>query len=1068
MQSKILATLLPLLLQLSPVDCASSSGRITRAIERNTGHLESNASSIYQTKFPGVTWDEDNWLLTTTVLDQGHYQSRGSVANGYFGINVASVGPFFELDVPVSGDVINGWPLFSRRQSFATIAGFLDSEPSLDESNFPWLYQYGGDSVVSGVPHWSGLVLDLGDGTYLDSTVDSETITDFRSTYDFKAGVLSWSYKWTPEGKGSFDITYRLLNHKLNVNQAVVDMEVIPSVDSNATVVNVVDGYSAVRTDFVESGQDDGAIFSAVRPWGISNVTAYVYANLTGSAGVDLSSRQLVTDKPYVSANASSIAQSVDVQFKANERMRVTKFVGAASTDAFEDPQQIAKQVASKALSNGYLKSLVSHVSEWAKVMPENSVDHFIDPKTGRLPSDQHIIDSAIVAVTNTYYLLQNTASKNAIKAASGAPINVESIPVGGLTSDSYAGQIFWDADVWMQPGLVLSHPEAAQRVTNYRVKQYPQAMANVQTKYAGSKNQTYFDSSAAIYPWTSGRFGNCTATGPCWDYQYHLNGDIGLSMMYEWVASGDTKHFREKHFPIYDSVATLYSNLLERNGSSWTIRNMTDPDEYANMVDAGGFTLPLIAETLNYVNFFREQFGVEPNETWAEMVDNVQLLRQNGVTLEFNTMNGSAVVKQADVVLNTYPLGYTDNYTAENALNDLDYYANKQSPDGPAMTWAIFSVVANEVSPSGCAGYTYGQYSYEPYVRAPFYQLSEQLIDDASINGGTHPAYPFLTGHGGANQVVLSGYLGLRMRPDNSIHIDPNLPPQLPHVTYRTFYWRGWPISASSNYTHTTLSRASNAAVLDTAEARFANKTIPVHVGSFSNSTVYKLSVTGPLTIPNRKIGSKNTVAGNLAQCRPVVSHDAFEPGQFPISVVDGATSTKWQPSSANLSAVTVSFTKSDAQSAVSGFYFDWHQSPPVNATVIFHNQTIEDPVSALDSGDIQVVAVLTNIKQSKPYDPETVNLDEIMLPESNTTRIDLSGPVPAARYATLLISGNQAAPDAEDGVGATVAEWAILADGHKSSESSDDKGKRKISMRDAAALSSGGFAGRGQVGRD
>src|SRR5699024_3687066 len=106
-------------------DCASSSQRITRAIERNTGHLDTNASSIYQTKFPGVTWDEDNWLLTTTVLDQGHYQSRGSVANGYFGINVASVGPFFELDVPLSGDVINGWPLFSRRQSFATIAGFL-------------------------------------------------------------------------------------------------------------------------------------------------------------------------------------------------------------------------------------------------------------------------------------------------------------------------------------------------------------------------------------------------------------------------------------------------------------------------------------------------------------------------------------------------------------------------------------------------------------------------------------------------------------------------------------------------------------------------------------------------------------------------------------------------------------------------------------------------------------------------------------------------------------------------------------------------------------------------------
>ena len=579
----MLSALVPFLLQLSTVNSAANNNeRIAHAIKRNSGQLSSsasNSSSIYQTKFPGVIWDEENWLLSTTYLDQGHYQSRGSVANGYLGINAASVGPFFELDTPVSGDVINGWPLYSRRQSFATIAGFLDFQPSIDDPNFPWLYQYGGDSAVSGVPHWSSLVLDLGDGAYLDSTVDSETINDFHSTYDFKAGVLSWSYKWVPAGnKGSFKITYRLFANKLDVNQAVVDMQIVPSVNSEAMITNVIDGYSAVRTDFVESGEDDGAIFSAVRPWGMSNVTAYIYANVTGSENLDLSSRKIVTDRPYVSANESSIAQSLNVKFTANEALRVTKFVGAASTDAFENPQLTAKQASSKALATGYLRSLHSHVSEWATVMPEDSVDHFIDPKTGTLPSDKHIIDSAIIAVANTYYLLQNTAGKNAIKAVSGAPINDESFQVGGLGSDSYAGQVFWDADVWMQPGFVASHPEAAQRVTNYRTKQYPQAMANIETAYVSSRNKTHFDPSAAVYPWASGRFGNCTATGPCWDYQYHLNGDIGLSMMYQWIASGDTQHFRENHFPIYNSVATLYSNLLERNGSSWTLKNMTDP----------------------------------------------------------------------------------------------------------------------------------------------------------------------------------------------------------------------------------------------------------------------------------------------------------------------------------------------------------------------------------------------------------------------------------------------------------------------------------------------------------
>jgi trehalose/maltose hydrolase-like predicted phosphorylase len=306
--------------------------------------------------------------------------------------------------------------------------------------------------------------------------------------------------------------------------------------------------------------------------------------------------------------------------------------------------------------------------------MPEDSVDHYSFPGNGSLPADSNIIDSAVIAVTNTYYLLQNTVGQNAIKTASGAPINDNSISVGGLTSDSYAGQVFWDADVWMQPGIAASHPESAQRITNYRVAKYEQAKANIKTAFTGSQTHTTFSPSAAVFPWTSARFGNCTATGPCWDYEYHLNGDIGISLINQWVASGDTQGFKEKLFPIYDSAATLYADMLVRNGSSWTLKNMTDPDEYANHVDAGGYTMPLIAETLMHANTFRQQFGLPQNETWKQMAPNVLVIRENGVTLEFTTMNGSAVVKQADVVLNTYPLDYSSDYTTQDSLNDLDY----------------------------------------------------------------------------------------------------------------------------------------------------------------------------------------------------------------------------------------------------------------------------------------------------------------------------------------------------------------------------------------------------------
>ena len=99
------------------------------------------------------------------------------------------VSDIFEVDsVNDGGDGISGWPLFSRRQSFATISGFFDAQANTNSSNYAWLSQYGWDSVISGVPHWSGLILDLGDDNYLDATVDNSTISNFHSTYDFKSG----------------------------------------------------------------------------------------------------------------------------------------------------------------------------------------------------------------------------------------------------------------------------------------------------------------------------------------------------------------------------------------------------------------------------------------------------------------------------------------------------------------------------------------------------------------------------------------------------------------------------------------------------------------------------------------------------------------------------------------------------------------------------------------------------------------------------------------------------------------------------------------------------------------
>jgi trehalose/maltose hydrolase-like predicted phosphorylase len=424
--------------------------RATVALLASTRLVWGSTSSEHD-QFMDVHWDDDAWTISTYALDQGHYQSRLTLANGYFGINVASAGPFFEVDEPVDGDVISGWPLFSRRQAFSTIAGFWNSQPRTNGSNYPWLYQYGWESFTAGIPHSSGLLVEA-NGEFLNATVNTEHISDFVSSLDVKAGIASWRYNWKPGGYGdsTIDVDYQMFIHKLYVNKAAVRLRLTATRDVNVTVYDILDGDCAVRSDFIDKKfeEDTPTIWSAVSPGNITNVTAYVYSTLSGSDWVDLSARSEVPEGLFSGGNGSTIAQSVPVELTAFRPTELTKFIGVASTDAFSDPQNLARKASLSGAEEGYYKLVHSHIQEWADILTPDSVDDYRLPN-GSLPNDPDVQELHILAHTNPFYLLSNMVGPNAIVAAdNNTRLDTYSVPVCGLGSDCYGGMIFWDADV--------------------------------------------------------------------------------------------------------------------------------------------------------------------------------------------------------------------------------------------------------------------------------------------------------------------------------------------------------------------------------------------------------------------------------------------------------------------------------------------------------------------------------------------------------------------------------------------------------------------------------------------
>ncbi|KAL9084125.1 MAG: hypothetical protein Q9159_005377 [Coniocarpon cinnabarinum] len=977
------------------------------------------SSGTYDTAFSGVTWDNDNWVLENTVPDRGHYQSRGNLANGYIGINIASTGPFFDVDDPTDDVSVNGWPLFDARQSFATVGGFYDVQPTTNMTNFEWLNELGGESVISGLPHWAGLLLEV-NGNVLDATIDLQQISDFRSRLDMKNGIMTWHYTWTPPGSCAMDVSYAMFLHKLYVNQAAVQLNVTAAEDATVGIVDALHGDCAVRSSLVDKQYINSmnTIWSAVSPNNIPYATAFVYSTMQVNDMIE-GSRMEVNQSRYIGTNSSGIAQQVAVDLKAGEPVMAEKYVGVASTDAFADPQQVAMGASIKGSQAGFQNMLSSHAKEWHSLLTPDSVDSFADPQTGALSSEPNIVHEQIIAVVNPFFLLQNLVSNSTSKAlGSNENLTVNSIPVSGLSSSSYAGLIFWDTEVWMSPGLTVSFPEQVRQISNYRVHTYPTARNNVQEKYTSSQNDTYFSPNAAIYPWTSGRFGNCTGTGPCFDYEYHINGDIILQLENYYIVSGDQQSFRNLYYPIYSSVAQTESNLLHYNEDTGTyfLRNATDPDEYANMIDNPAYTMALISNTLNNANLYARLLGLPENETWAYQANRVAIPTDPGAHIisEYQGMNGSIAVKQADVVLIDDLLDRQNEYT----LDDFDFYAGHQDPNGPGMTYGVFSIVSSNFAPSGCAAFSYDLYSSQPYARAPWFQFSEQLVDDYDTNGGTNPAFPFLTGMGGAYRVNVFGYLGLRLRIE-SLNVNPSLPPQIPNLKYRTTYWQGHAVKAVANQTHTTLNRAPELSI-ETRTPEHENG-IPVTI-AFDRKTIYNLTTSQPLVLKNRPTSANLTEPGNILQCAPAVSSNtSYAPGQFPLSAIDGGHSTSWRPSNPNItSSLTIDLGAHSARFPISALKFDWAQNPPVSYSVVFSNAS----ASPLDAGSVEVHRDET-VAVSSPYDAETV--DRVVPYRGNTTDVMLNPQMWSGRYVTLVVSGNQ--NTLGDGRGASVSEFSVIA---------------------------------------
>lgn len=397
--------------------------------------------------------------------------------------------------------------------------------------------------------------------------MDNRTISGFYSSRSLKNGLQTWNYTWDPAAGANIAVSYEMFMDRSQPNVAAVRLSFTPSSSMNVTITDLLDGRGAVRSDPHATGMVDNSstIFSAVSPHWLGNITAWIYSTVQSSA-FDLSSRTNASDSFYLPTNQSTIGQSWNIAVPANHTVVVSKYIGIASSDGFSDPETVAWNASISGAQVGFDSLFERSSDAWAELLTDDFVDDYTLPD-GSLPDDRDVVDMQIISKANAHYLLQNLLPED------DSGLNKWSISVGGLGSDSYAGLIFWDADIFMSPGITVSHPRYAAQIPKYRIMLAPQAARNAL--------EYNYSSEAIIYPWTSGRFGNCTGTGPCVDYQYHINSDIFLDNIVYWRVTGDDSWFSEEAVPVNDAIVQMFAELVKYNQTEggYSIANLTDPD---------------------------------------------------------------------------------------------------------------------------------------------------------------------------------------------------------------------------------------------------------------------------------------------------------------------------------------------------------------------------------------------------------------------------------------------------------------------------------------------------------
>jgi protein-glucosylgalactosylhydroxylysine glucosidase len=624
-------------------------------------------------------------------------------------------------------------PAFIGNGAFSLVSTPLGATASLSYAS--GVYDHGPGDVprIAALPFWNAI--DVSDGQHWlgQATLDSTSLRNYHQTLDMYEGVLRTSYEWL-HGDRHTAVSVEAFVSRADARLAVVNLVLLPH-DSGTVTLSFplrprpaphrlalaklehtepdwtldkvwYPGYVKVES----RGATASEVWLAGRTEGRGTPVAFSVRVAWPAREQPLSVRPVVSD--------SGVALELTFRTTPDVPITLAKYIGLARSRA------AASAATRAALAAGYTATLETHRAAWRRLW---QTDIVVDGD----PELQRVLHAM------QFYLMASIRDGTS-----------ESIPPMGLSTAGYYGHVFWDADTWMFPALLVLHPDLARSMVMFRNRALPAAERNARTNgYRG-----------AMYPWESDELGVETTPRFAWQnalYENHITGDVALAQWQYYLATGDSAWLARYGEPVLRATANFWASRATFNAAKqrYDIIHIVSVDEGLIGIGNDTYTNAVARKNLQLATLASSRVRRVPDTLWGRVAAGLYIPYDSAGQYH-PTYEGAPEAKRGSVVpLLAFPLGLPMNDTAKR--NDIESAIRLMIKEGGGamMTETLYPVIAAELGERALVD-TLLPLSYEGHVRPPFYALAETPRNDA-VN--------FLTGAGGFLQQVIYGYTGLR-----------------------------------------------------------------------------------------------------------------------------------------------------------------------------------------------------------------------------------------------------------------------------------------------------------------